>query len=144
VKTSFGNITKYSFGTICYGALITPYVQLFNEIINPNGDQEFLRSYLSSSFVNSFDEAVGKFNQWGYIYAGLYGYSFNESAERALNVFRARKFLIVSSNQIVRNVFYLNAFGVGLLMSEIAAYSSHVTDWFDDDGGFSATFDAQM
>jgi len=51
-------------------------------MINPNGENEFALKVCSSSTAEKFGKMALNFNQWGYVYAGLYGYKFNEGSRK--------------------------------------------------------------
>jgi len=57
---------------------------------------------------------------------------------------RARGWMPVVSNDLLRNLFYVAIFTLGLSIAEIGGGLVHITDWFDDDGGFDPETDAQM
>lgn len=135
VKDSARQATRQKLGSVCWGALFTPYVQTINEIMNPNGDMESgIAQCCKPGCARIFDKAVSYFSQWGIIYVGLFGYSFGEASQRANAMFKAQGWYPIITDHLLRNVFVMADISLGLLMGGIGGSLTSFTSILDSLG----------
>jgi hypothetical protein len=62
-------------------------------------------------------ERIGSFfrccNRWSVPYIGLYGYSFHEAGERAIQLFEAREWVDVVGDNLIHNVLLMASMVIG-------------------------------
>lgn len=120
-----------SFGSICMGALFTPYIQTTNEIFNPNGD---VTACCNDNYPNNLGNLVIEFSRWSYIYVGVYGYSFREAGLRVKTSFKNRGWSPIVKDKLLRNIMFLLIMTIALIMGEAGRFLESNTSWFDEAG----------
>eukprot|EP00977_Amphora_coffeiformis_P024075 scaffold15034_cov181-Amphora_coffeaeformis.AAC.7 len=61
------------------------------------------------------EDILEYFNQWAYVFVGVYGYSYLESGRRVMELFRAKGFTSIITNSLVGYVLGFTQFAVALL-----------------------------
>lgn len=126
-------IAIFSFGSICYGSLLSPYIQGINDLINPDGDLSTgVTTYFPTKCVACFEAAVYRFTQWAFIYCGMYGYNFSKSGPRVMNLFEKKEWWPIASDNLIKNIFLLCNLSVGYVCLEFGLVLEANTDWFSD------------
>lgn len=69
-------------------------------------------------------------NRWSYTYVGMYGYSFAEAGERALQLFQTRQWLEVVEDSLIQNVLLMASLVIGG-SSGVFAVVVEETDGYD-------------
>ena len=141
-KDSLKKTLTFNFGSMCWGSLITPYIENVNQVINPDGDLDTgITECFPRKCVDGFEKATRNFTQWGFIYVGMYGYGYNDSCRRVANLFKDRGWLNASNDHTLRNIFLLSSVIIAFAMGEIGKTVGNNTDWFDKQ---DAEFEARM
>jgi hypothetical protein len=69
-------------------------------------------------------------NRWAYTYIGMYGYSFVEAGDRALQLFQTRQWLEVVEDSLIQNVLLMSSMVIGG-SSGVFAVVVEETDGYD-------------
>eukprot|EP00804_Cyclotella_cryptica_P027516 CCRYP_007474-RA/>CCRYP_007474-RA protein AED:0.03 eAED:0.03 QI:1507/1/1/1/1/1/3/159/529 len=137
-----------SFGSICLGALVIDPCVLYHRVCNflrlakpklghlstQNRKTEDLKSKDASlnSASCSFDDNIiyPNVNQWSYTYIGLYGYKFWESGNKAFQLFEARGWTRVVSDDLILTALSMTSMVIGgstaclgLIVEEVDGFS---------------------
>jgi hypothetical protein len=57
--------------------------------------------------------SLRSWNRWSFSYVGMYGYSFREGGERALELFETREWLEAASDNLIQDLLYLASVIIG-------------------------------
>lgn len=79
------------------------------------------------------------FNQWAFIYVGLYGYGYVEAGKNVMTLFRQRGWDLVIVDDLVDNCLGLVALTLGCFMGAVGLGIETTTDWFDGFVGTEST-----
>jgi hypothetical protein len=120
----------YSFGSICFGSLLQAIVSVFRYLLenarnqrnreNDNACGAILLCILEC-LARLLEDILEYFNQWAYVFCGIYGYSYLESGKAVMELFRSRGFTAVITDNLVGYVLGFTTFAVALLTG-IAGY----------------------
>ncbi len=152
-------VTK-SFGSICFGSLVVPPLDLLNffllfvcpqtaqshsipldhsshDVGSMIGGDKSVRSDTSPSTIYSqmsspLDGVTRYFNDFGFTYIGLYRHGFIQSSEIATDVFKAREWSGVVSDRLIPNVLRI----ISLLITFGSGFFGLVVEEYD---GYSFT-----
>lgn len=127
VWSSLYRSLTYSLGSICMGSLLQAVITAIRVTLqaarnNRTHDDD------CGSFILCLLECVTKcledileyFNQWAYVYVGVYGYSYLESGKRVTELFKARGFTTFVANDLVGYVLGFTNVVVGVVTGMIA------------------------
>jgi len=143
VTGSFVRAVTTSFGSICFGSLIVAIIQALRQLAHQarnNGDGGVVVC-IAECILACLQSIAEYFNQWAFIYVGLYGYSYLEAGKNVFTLFRNRGWDAVIADDLVGNVLFLVSFVVGGIAGVIGLILSKTTNFFDeaeDDTGLSA------
>eukprot|EP00586_Coscinodiscus_wailesii_P013083 CAMPEP_0172501970 /NCGR_PEP_ID=MMETSP1066-20121228/155369_1 /TAXON_ID=671091 /ORGANISM="Coscinodiscus wailesii, Strain CCMP2513" /LENGTH=421 /DNA_ID=CAMNT_0013277053 /DNA_START=254 /DNA_END=1519 /DNA_ORIENTATION=+ len=133
VHTSVCRATTYSFGSICFGSLLVAIIQALRQLVyalRENGENACLVCLLDC-LLGCIEGTLRYFNKWAYVYVGLYGYPYLQSGKRVLELFEARGFTVVITDDLVSNTLALNGFVIALLTGAVAlAIKAANPSWF--------------
>lgn len=139
------NLTQ-SFGSICLGALVLDQCILYHRICNffriaKSKLNKFPKPVLASQKENdeltrcsscTFEDNLihRNVNQWSYTYIGLYGYKFWESGSKASQLFEARGWTNVVSDDLILTALTVTSVIIGgstgflgLIVEEVDGFS---------------------
>ena len=66
-----------------------------------------------SGLLTSIRTYLRSCNRWSFTYIGLYGYSFHEGGDRAMELFETREWLDVVSDNLIQNVLVMASIVIG-------------------------------
>jgi len=116
VRDSYWRSITTSFGSICLGSLIVALIQATKEIVHSIREQnDSLLVCLADCVLGCIEALVEYFNQWAYVYVGLYGYSFVEAGKNVMSLFRSRGWTAIIADMLVDTVLLMVSLGVGVL-----------------------------
>lgn len=131
----------YSFGSICLGSLLQAIVSVLRYLVESarqqreSGNQQDACGSLIWSILECltrcFEDVLDYFNQWAYCFVGIYGLSYIESGRKVVELFRARGWTSIVTNNLVGYTLgfttVLVAIGTGLLglIVEYTVSSTH-------------------
>jgi hypothetical protein len=141
------NLTR-SFGSICLGALVIDPCVLYHRVSNflrlakpklghltkrkeVSGAMSGKDSSLKSNSCSIDDNIIHRnVNQWSYTYIGLYGYKFWESGNKAFQLFEARGWTHVVSDDLILTALSMTCMVIGgstaclgLIVEEVDGFS---------------------
>ena len=139
VRHSLIRSTTSSFGSICFGSLIVAILHILRNALHSaqnNRNAGVLRC-IAMCILSYIERLVEYFNKWGYVYIGLYGYSFWEAGPKVLQLFASRGWTTLINDQLIYRVMILMSLVMGLLNGVLAAvvvllFPSFLK--FEDDG----------
>jgi Plasma-membrane choline transporter len=100
----------YSFGSICLGSLLQALVSTLRVVIetarnqreqNDSGGCGNVVLCILDCIASMLEDVIEYFNQWAYVFVGVYGYSYLESGRRVVELFRARGWTSIITNNLV-------------------------------------------
>lgn len=143
-STLYRNLIQ-SFGSICIGALVLDPCVLYHRICSflrlakpklsnsPKPDPTQKKETESSKSIScSFEDntIICHVNQWSYTYIGLYGYKFWESGSKASQLFEARGWSNVVSDDLILSALTISTMVIGgstaclgLIVEEVDGFS---------------------
>jgi len=119
----------YSFGSICLGSLLQAIVSVLRYMAESArrhreaGDQQDACSSLFWCIIECLtrclEDVIDYFNQWAYCFVGIYGLSYIESGRKVVELFRARGWTTIVTDNLVGYTLGFTtcvvAIGTGLL-----------------------------
>lgn len=155
VIASFIRSITYSLGSICFGSLLEAFITALRVLAEnaknqAREDDDGCASILFcvlECILSMLEDIIEYFNQWSYVLVGLYGYSYLESGRRVMELFRARGFTAIITNDLVGYVLSFTAVLVGVLtglcgliieVSASSVSSDGLSFFFGDTGSAAA------
>lgn len=116
VRDSYVRSITTSFGSICLGSLIVAIIQAVKEILHSMREQnDSILVCLADCILGLIESLAEYFNQWAFVYVGLYGYSFMEAGKNVMTLFRTRGWTSIIADMLVDTVLLMVSLGVGVL-----------------------------
>jgi hypothetical protein len=116
VRDSYLRSITTSFGSICLGSLIVALIQAVQEVVRSMRAQDDGMLMCCAQFLlGCIESLVEYFNQWAFVFVGLYGYSFMEAGMNVMTLFRNRGWTAIITDILVDTVLLMVSFGVGIL-----------------------------
>jgi hypothetical protein len=116
VRQSYLRAITTSFGSICFGSLIVAIIQTLREVVHSmrdNGDSMLM--CLFEAIIGCIAQLVEYFNQWAFVFVGLYGYSFMEAGQNVMSLFKSRGWTVIIADALVDTVLLMVSILVGIL-----------------------------
>lgn len=114
----------YSFGSICFGALLVAVVRALRvtlEHARNNDDAQFLVCILTC-ILRCIEDMIDYLNKWAYIYVGIYGFSYIEAGREVINLFKQRGWDVIITDDLVDNVLFMITILIGLVGGLLAYF----------------------
>lgn len=122
VTQSFYRSVTYSFGSICLGSLLVAIIQTIREFCHRlRESDDGLLLCLADCILGCIQSLVEMFNNWAYVYVGIYGYSFVDSAKNVMTLFKERGWTAIITDSLVDSCLSMISMGVGLIVGLISA-----------------------
>ena len=116
VRDSWFRAMTYSFGSICFGSLIVAVIQAVKQVLHNMREQgDSGLACLAECLIGCIEQLVEYFNQWAYVFVGLYGFSFMEAGKNVMTLFKSRGWTVIIADMLVESVLSMVAMGVGVL-----------------------------
>eukprot|EP00567_Pseudictyota_dubia_P001097 CAMPEP_0197466222 /NCGR_PEP_ID=MMETSP1175-20131217/64928_1 /TAXON_ID=1003142 /ORGANISM="Triceratium dubium, Strain CCMP147" /LENGTH=534 /DNA_ID=CAMNT_0043002253 /DNA_START=53 /DNA_END=1657 /DNA_ORIENTATION=+ len=125
VLSSFVRSMVFSFGSVCFGSLVEGVAAAINAAMqyaksaaDADGDATDCNSRLFGCLVcltKCFEDMIEYFNQWAYVYIGIYGYGYIKSGREVMKLFRERGWTSIVSDFLVSYVLNFTSILVGAL-----------------------------
>jgi hypothetical protein len=93
-------------------------VQVLHHLVNHARNQSRGNSLLLcivECLVSVLESLFEYFNKWGFVYVGLYGYSYVEAGPKVMELFRMRGWGAILNDQLVYRVLSWMSFVMGIL-----------------------------
>mmetsp|Transcript_19664 Transcript_19664/g.28422 ORF Transcript_19664/g.28422 Transcript_19664/m.28422 type:complete len:249 (-) Transcript_19664:234-980(-) len=128
----------YSFGSICFGSLLQAIIEVIRCIVNrAKKHQEQQEDSLCHCCLDCLLRLLGDlfeyFNQWAYVFCGIYGYSYLESGRLVIELFRQRGFTTFVTNDLAGYVLTYTNFLVGVITGLLMVSIQIQVDYLYDD-----------
>jgi hypothetical protein len=116
VRNSYWRSITSSFGSICFGSLLVAIIQAVKEIVHSmrEGNGSMLACLLDC-ILGCIEGLVEYFNQWAFVYVGIYGYSFLEAGSSVMTLFKSRGWTAIIADVLVDTALFMVSVGVGIL-----------------------------
>jgi len=127
VRESHNRAMTHSFGSICLGSLLVAILQTlksFAESARENDDG--LLMCLADCILGCLQTIMEMFNEWAFVYVGLYGYTFVDAAKNVITLFKSRGWTVIITDYMVDRVLMMISFGNGLITGGLAAAISYM------------------
>lgn len=137
VSASLFRSLTYSFGSICFGSLLQAIISVFRYLLESARNNRDRHDNACNTILLCILECLAKllediieyFNQWAYVFVGIYGYSYLESGRRVMELFRARGWTAIITDNLVGYVLGFTTFVVGLLAGVTGVVVEHIVSW---------------
>jgi hypothetical protein len=139
-----------SFGSICFGSLIVAVLQALRTMAtilkdkardDENGALACV-ACLAECVLNCLEGIMEYFNQWAYVYVGIYGYDFRTSGKAVMDLFANRGWTAVINDDLTSSALTLGALGVGVVTAVIGLVVAKFSpdEWFAALGSNNAAY----
>jgi len=131
IVDSFRRATTYSFGSICMGSLLVAIVQTLEAVARSarkNNHVGLLRCVLEC-ILRLLARIVIYFNRWAYCYVGLYGFDYVSSGKKAMELFQAKGWTSIITDNLVHRSLSLVAIIIGALSGFLGMLLAKATGW---------------
>eukprot|EP00568_Trieres_chinensis_P004888 CAMPEP_0183291498 /NCGR_PEP_ID=MMETSP0160_2-20130417/893_1 /TAXON_ID=2839 ORGANISM="Odontella Sinensis, Strain Grunow 1884" /NCGR_SAMPLE_ID=MMETSP0160_2 /ASSEMBLY_ACC=CAM_ASM_000250 /LENGTH=543 /DNA_ID=CAMNT_0025452313 /DNA_START=74 /DNA_END=1705 /DNA_ORIENTATION=+ len=121
VTSSLYRSLTYSFGSICLGSLFEALIRALRVLSDMARDDDGCSSEgrilvcILQCILSCFESMIEYFNQWAYVFVGVYGYGYVESGKKVMELFKARGFTAIITNDLVGYVLRFTAMVVAIL-----------------------------
>jgi hypothetical protein len=130
VMSSMHRSLTYSFGSICFGSLLQALISVLRFVVESSRNQRdrddecggcgALLLCILECLARLLEDVIDYFNQWAYIFVGIYGYSYLESGRRVMELFRARGWTSIVTNGLVGFTMGIITFTIGIITGAAA------------------------
>jgi hypothetical protein len=116
IVDSFRRATTYSFGSICMGSLLVSIIQTMETMVRSSSrSNRGLLRCLCECILRLLARLAIYFNRWAYCYVGLYGFDYLSSGKKAMELFQAKGWTTIITDNLVGRSLRLVAVVVGAL-----------------------------
>lgn len=131
IVDSFRRATTYSFGSICMGSLLVAIIQTLEAWVVQvsRNDRSGVLSCIAQCILRLLVRIAAYINRWAYCYVGLYGFDFISSGKKAMELFQAKGWTTIITDQLVSRSLRLVAVVVGALSGLVCMLLGKVTGW---------------
>mmetsp|Transcript_2846 Transcript_2846/g.6820 ORF Transcript_2846/g.6820 Transcript_2846/m.6820 type:complete len:523 (+) Transcript_2846:219-1787(+) len=133
IVDSFRRATTYSFGSICMGSLLVAIIQTLESLARSAGRQNRngLLLCIIECILRMLSNIAVYFNRWAYCYVGLYGFDYISSGKKAMELFQARGWTAIITDNLVYRSLSLVAVVVGAISGFLMMLVAKATGWAD-------------
>jgi hypothetical protein len=132
VRDSCCRALTTSFGSICFGSLLVAIIRALQQLANTarqEGDAGIL-ACIAECILACLANLVEYFNQWAFVYVGLYGYGYLEAGKNVITLFKNRGWEAIIADDLVGNTLFLMSVIVGGLSGIVGLLLDVTTDYF--------------
>jgi hypothetical protein len=144
VGSSWCRASTSSFGSICFGSLIVAIIQAVREMLQMtrDADDTGILVCIVDCCLGCIESLVEYFNQWAYVFVGLYGYGFVDAAKSVMTLFKERGWTAIIADVLVDRVLMMLSVLMGLIMGlvSVAVAAAQGIALSDDYGGPAGPF----
>jgi hypothetical protein len=79
-----------------------------------NNDDLSALACIIQCILSCIESIIEYFNQWAYIYVGLYGMSYLEAGRNVMHLFQQKGWTVVITDDLASNVLFMMSVGIGL------------------------------
>ena len=131
IVDSFRRATTYSFGSICMGSLLVAIIQTLETMVRQareNNRNQLLLCILEC-FLRLLARLAKYFNRWAYCYVGLYGFDYVSSGKKAIELFEAKAWMPITTDNLVHYCLLLVSIVVASLSGFLGMLLAEATGW---------------
>ena len=127
VRESHHRAMTNSFGSICLGSLLVAIIQTIKAFVeSARESDDGLLKCLADCILGCLQTIMEMFNEWAFVYVGLYGFSFVDAAKNVITLFKSRGWTAIITDYMVDRVLMMISFGNGLIAGGLAAAISYM------------------
>eukprot|EP00934_Nitzschia_sp_Nitz4_P003490 Nitzschia sp. Nitz4//scaffold10_size219509//182653//184590//NITZ4_001458-RA/size219509-augustus-gene-0.254-mRNA-1//1//CDS//3329533010//3480//frame0 len=125
VGSSFYRSITYSLGSVCFGSLLQGIMKILRALV-PDSNRRSNEQCCGLCFCiiecsgRILEQVLEYFNQWAYVYIGVYGYSYCESGKRVVELFQAKGWSSIISERLASFVMAYVTVCAGILMMGVS------------------------
>lgn len=113
VTDSFLRSATTSFGSICFGSLLTAVIKALRQIVQSARNDERrsdsgILLCLAECILGCLEGIMLYFNKYAFIYCGLYGYDYLTAGRNVMSLFDARGWTLIINDDMVTNCLQLS------------------------------------
>jgi hypothetical protein len=114
VAESFLRSTTTSFGSICFGSLLTAIIKALRQMVQSarnddrRSDGNGILLCLAECVLACLEGIMQYFNKYAFIYCSLYGYDYLTAGRNVLSLFNARGWTVIINDDMVQNCLLLS------------------------------------
>ena len=145
IQQSLKRASTYSLGSICMGSLLVAAIQTLQAIAhqarrhaNDRNTAASLLLCLVECLLSFLQDLVDYFNQYAYVYIGLYGYDYLTAGRNVIGLFRQRGWTAIINDQLVYRVLTLIGLVIGCLTGLFGVLLNKATGWANASVGADA------
>jgi hypothetical protein len=137
IVDSFRRATTYSFGSICMGSLLVAIIQTLEAIARSARKNKRGGLFLCviECILHMLSRIAVYFNRWAYCYVGLYGFDYVSSGKKAMELFQAKGWSSIITDNLVHRSLGLVAIVVGALSGFLGMLLAKATGWAESSLG---------
>jgi hypothetical protein len=147
ILDSFRRATTYSFGSICMGSLLVAIVQTLEAMARSarqNNRGGALLLCILECILSLVARIAMYFNKWAYCYVGLYGFDYISSGKKAMDLFQAKGWTAIVTDNLIQRSLTLVALVVGASCGFLVMLLAKATGWATPMLGEVATNDGAV
>jgi len=131
IVDSFHRATTYSFGSICMGSLLVSVIQTLETLARSarQNNRGGLLTCIVECILSLLASIAKYFNRWAYCYVGLYGFDYISSGKKAMELFQAKGWTTIITDDLVHRSLRLVAVVVGALSGFLGMLLGMATGW---------------
>eukprot|EP00535_Pseudo-nitzschia_heimii_P000613 CAMPEP_0197178808 /NCGR_PEP_ID=MMETSP1423-20130617/3972_1 /TAXON_ID=476441 /ORGANISM="Pseudo-nitzschia heimii, Strain UNC1101" /LENGTH=522 /DNA_ID=CAMNT_0042628621 /DNA_START=188 /DNA_END=1756 /DNA_ORIENTATION=- len=131
IVDSFRRATTYSFGSICMGSLLVAVIQTLESLARRARRQNRggLLLCVLECILRLLSRLTRYFNRWSYCYVGLYGFDYISSGKKVVELFEAKGWNNIITDNLVHRSLTLVAVVVGAMTGFLGMLLAKVTGW---------------
>lgn len=148
VSQSLRRALTTSFGSICFGSLLKAIISALRTIADysraqargNNANAMALLYCVLQCILSILEDIIRYFNQWSYVFVGIYGTSYLESGKMVIELFGERGCQMIMTDGL--NMYVLNAIVwiTGLICGVIGGIIASVSEGMNAWAGFGLAF----
>jgi len=123
VRQSYVRSVTTSFGSICFGSLLVAILEALKSMVRNLRESEDgggILLCLAECLLAFLADIMEYFNQWAFVFVGLYGYDFLTAGKNVLNLFNSRGWTTIITDSLAQGVLGMVAVAVGLITGTVA------------------------
>lgn len=124
VKTSFQRAVTTSFGSVCFGSLVTAIVSFIHFIIDcvrSGSDEDSFLMCLMDCLVGCIEDLVRYFNEYAFVHVAVYGCSYVDAAKETWQLVKQCVFSAVFNDCLASQVVAIMTLMSALLVAAVTA-----------------------
>ena len=112
--------TTYSFGSICFGSFFQGFITVIRCLVRDVRDRNSndacsggLCSCVTECLARVLEDVLDIFNRWAYVFVGVYGHPYVQSGRKVMELFRAKGWMAITTDNLAGYVLGFTTFIVG-------------------------------